>query len=237
MFTIKHVALPKWTICLIKMIKSVYNLCKDSLPNWTVRVGVRQSVTCDMIFKRIFYQAGSETWRYLLGGETVSNLQKVRTGHYSNGCCTAVLTSENWNRDWCFWAFCLRFLLHTKQFKWESLTRDYCLPTGALFLVIYFDNKCKSSFLCSGLYLKILPVWGILAILLQFSGRRFHICQKPRCPKNHNTVLSNYLYLMWSNLSYNHYLLIISNFSTDKKRRTDSILPSIHCRYFQTVSH
>ena len=62
------------------MVKSVYNLCKDSLPNWTVRVGVRQSVTFEMIFKRIFYQAGSETWRYLLGGETVSNLQKVRTG-------------------------------------------------------------------------------------------------------------------------------------------------------------
>ena len=66
------------------MIKSVYNLCKGSLPNWTVRVGGRQSVTCDMIFKRIFYQAGSETWRYLLGGETISNVQQVRADHSYN---------------------------------------------------------------------------------------------------------------------------------------------------------
>ena len=99
MFTIKHVALPKWTICLIKTIKSVYNLCKGSLPNWTVRVGVRQSARCEMIFKRIFYQAGSETWRYLLGGETISDLQQVRDGHSSNCCCTAVLISGKLERD------------------------------------------------------------------------------------------------------------------------------------------
>ena len=66
------------------MVKSVYNLCKGSLPNWTVRVGGRQSVTCDMIFKRIFYQAGSETWRYLLGGATISNVQQVRADHSYN---------------------------------------------------------------------------------------------------------------------------------------------------------
>ena len=93
MFTIKHVALPKWANCLIKTIKSVYNLCKGSLPNWTVRVCAGQSVTCEMIFKRISYQAGSETWRYLLGGETISDLQQVRDGHSSSFCCTAVLIS------------------------------------------------------------------------------------------------------------------------------------------------
>ena len=54
------------------------------MPNWTVRVGVGQSVTCEMIFKRIIYQAGSETWRYLLGGETISNLQQVRADHSYN---------------------------------------------------------------------------------------------------------------------------------------------------------
>ena len=66
------------------MIKSVYNLCKDSLPNWTARVDVRQPATCEMILKMISYQAGSETWRYLLGGKTISNLQQVRSDHSSN---------------------------------------------------------------------------------------------------------------------------------------------------------